>query len=712
MAAKPKPNTTTCSRLQGTDGIRRETHSANDKKFTGLSPQEIFLQHEFITEEFFELYAHAYTLNLMRSVNTPGSSQIVVGWDPRDVSGKYTNAVIRGIQKAGAQVLVCEVVPTPVVPLVLLHQNAQGGFMVTASHNPKDQNGIKIFNAFQGLKNLPENDIELTRKVLALDYSAIKKLPLKGKRISFHKQALKIFADFSLHPKNSWIESPQDSDPLKKLILVVDPANGALGGIAAQTLLQAGIGKVIEVNAKTNGDVNLFSGVADLEGHSMITRLMIDKNTGAFRRHKAVLKLFDLGKKHASEIQSGSKRVAGAIFDADGDRFYQLEYDPYQDMLLVLSGDETACIQAQFLMQRRPDRYRKTLYINTVESDLNASDFASQLGLTTKLTAVGDKWILLRTATMIAEARIQWLKKQGGKALPAKLAKEWKLLKNGGVLDVVRFEKFESALNRLGKSAKSKVTKPFDLDLLPFAVGSEETGHNITQGFLQCLDGKVVPVFSGNGLKSALNTLVASAIFCSGKSVKNRLTRLHHPFKPGFKTTLYAYYVHRQLFFKDSAIWKKVRQLVMAEAKASGYKGSIQKFSEDPDMLYISMRKESSPPAGIFIRNSGTENKISVNLRGDRKDRQTLNKIGEKAIRLLMEELKDHSHRYTQMERELLRQIRGKAVLPQKLRLDKVSGPRLITEVGKQGLIKLGSKGYTLSPRGKWYIGGQRPQEI
>jgi phosphomannomutase len=575
--------------------------------------------------------------------------------------------------------------------------------MITASHNPRDQNGIKIFKAFRGLKLLPENDVELTREVLALDYSSIKNLPLKGKRISFREQAIKIFTDFSLDPKNSWIKSPGDRDPLKNIILVVDPANGALGGIATKILRQAGLGKVIEINARTNGDVNLFSGVGDLEGHSMITLPMIDKKTGAFRRHKAVLKLFDLGKKYASEIRSGSKRIAGAIFDADGDRFYQLEYDPFQNALLVLSGDETASIQARFLIQRQPERYRNALYINTVESDLNASESARQLGLSPRLTAVGDKWILLRTATMIAEARIKWLKKNGRKVLPVKLANEWKLLKKGGVLNVDRFEKFESALSRLRKSTKDAVADQFDLDSLPFAVGSEETGHNITQGILQCADGQEVPVFSGNGLKSALNTLVASAIFCSGKSVKNRLKRLHHPFKPGFKATLYAYYVHRPLFFKDSAVWKKIRRLVLSEAKAKGYKGSILKFSEDPDMLYISLQKNSAV-AGIFIRNSGTENKISVNLRGDRKDRLSLNVIGEKAIRLLMEELKDDSNRYTQMERELLLQISGKAVLPQNLHLDKNSGDRLITEIGKQGLIKLGSKGYSLTARGKWYF--------
>ena len=52
--------------------------------------------------------------------------------------------------------------------------------MVTASHNPKDQNGIKTFCAFRGMKLLPDNDVELSRAILDADPVQIQRAPLAG----------------------------------------------------------------------------------------------------------------------------------------------------------------------------------------------------------------------------------------------------------------------------------------------------------------------------------------------------------------------------------------------------------------------------------------------------------------------------------------------------------------------------------------------------
>ncbi|MCH6546086.1 MAG: hypothetical protein IH796_08835, partial [Deltaproteobacteria bacterium] len=68
---------------------------------------------------------------------------------------------------------------------------------------------------------------------------------------------------------------------------------------------------------------------------------------------------------------------------------------------------ETAFLQAMYLMRRDPKLYKNALYVNTVESDLNAAVAAKQLGLKPKLAAVGDKWILLQTALMRVEMRLK-----------------------------------------------------------------------------------------------------------------------------------------------------------------------------------------------------------------------------------------------------------------------------------------------------------------
>jgi len=693
-------------RLQGTDGIRREVRPASSKEFIGLTPLQVFIERGFITEEFMELYAFAYVGYLLKTGKMRLKDAIVVGWDPRDVQGKFTGAVVKGIQKAGATALTLGIVPTPLVPIVMLYKNAKAGFMITASHNPKDQNGIKTFCAYRGMKLLPENDIELTLAIRSLNYAKIKNAPLKGTQKNCRNEALDLFRKFTLHPENAWSDADSKSlNAYKKIVLVVDPARGSLSGMAAAAFKDVGFGRVIEVNGKLDGNVNLLSGVGDLEGHAVITARMIDKLSGHFRRHKAVLKLFELGRKLKTKILAGEQRVAGAVFDGDGDRFYRLEYDPFKDALLVLSGDETAFLQAMYLIKRDPKRYKKALYINTVESDLNTAVAAKQLGLKPKLAAVGDKWILLQTAFMIVEARLKALKKISKHELPASLKRLLKAIKKNGALNVEAFENLESAIDDLQKKYPS--AKHLDTAcLLPFAVGSEETGHNITSGRLDLKSGGSVPVFFGNGLKSALNTFAATEFLFQKKSVRAYYSALHKPYKPGFKATLYAYYIRKELFHKDSAVWKKVKQSLLKGAQAIGFKGRLVNFPEDLDMLYIALTPAGgkTPTAGIFVRNSGTENKISVNLRGDNKASRELKTIGENVIRLLLGALKDTEDHYYKLELDVLSQVASGALPEKRLILEKNSRTRLLAEMGKQKLIELTSAGYRLTARGKWYI--------
>ena len=152
-------------RLQGTDGVRRPVALSTDPRVHGLTPQQAFLEKGLITEQFLELYTYAFVSG------REGQDEIVIGWDPRDPAGDFTGTAVKGIRKAGATAVVVGICPTPGVALYHVWRGTDGAIMVTASHNFRDQNGVKIFEGDTPLKLFPDDDRMLTDRVLALDYA-------------------------------------------------------------------------------------------------------------------------------------------------------------------------------------------------------------------------------------------------------------------------------------------------------------------------------------------------------------------------------------------------------------------------------------------------------------------------------------------------------------------------------------------------------------
>ncbi len=588
-------------RLQGTDGIRRPVLLSTDERVAGLTPLEAFLQCGVITEQFMELYTYAFVTSL------DGASEIVIGWDPRDPTGAFTGAAVRGIRKAGAAAVVVGICPTPGVALYQVWRGAPAAFMVTASHNFRDQNGIKIFRGPSALKLFPDDDRELTARILDIDYARdVEGLPLTGGESDAHDEALDVMRRFHLDPRNSWLPA---GETLGDFPLIVDAANGAMSGVAADVLRQLHGGEVIEVNADTaSGQVNRDSGVADLEGHEAIER-----GEARFANHAAVVEVF-------------ARKGKAAVFDADGDRFYRLDYDAETDRVLVLSGDETAIHQATFRAPPAPG----TLYVNTVESDLNAARHAATLGYEARLTAVGDKWVLKQAA------------------------------------------EFPDT----------------------YGIGSEETGHNISRGYVETRVGETCEVFSGNGLKSALNTFAATR----GLSAHDA----HHPFEPGFKRTFYVYYTDKSALADGSDVFEGVAGAI---AKACTL-GPVRRVvhAEEPEMLYLAVDDEDgSQRAGIFVRNSGTEEKTGVNVRGTLADADALIAMGEAAMLFLSAHMKDHDHAMARAERAILEALCDGALAADALPIPgDVLRERLLLELEhKEKVIRAVAGGYERTERGQ-----------
>lgn len=622
-------------RLQGTDGIRRQVRPAKEFR---ADPLTVYLEHDFLTEEFFELYCYAHVSDLIERGKMQPGDEVLIGWDSRDTENLYTSRAVEGIAKAGGLPAVLGAMPTPGVAIALVKRSAASAFMITASHNPRDQNGIKIFLAPNGMKMLPEDDRRLTAKVCDTDYGTVKEAKQKYAQFSLEEEGRRMFADFHLDPQNSLITGGRKL--FSKIVLVVDPAHGAMASCAAGIFRELGFGEVIEVAGEQNGRVNENSGVAFLEGVKKINRERLESEPG-FARHELVKRMFDEGRKRAEELRQGKIRLIGVAFDADGDRFFLLVYDPSDGAISILSGDETAAIQAEYLVKTWPDRYIGSMFVHTVESDINMARHGATLGFVPVVTAVGDKWILQKAL--------------GGKG--------------------------------------------------DFGLGCEETGHSIHGGMVKGFGGDEKAVYAGNGLKGAINTLTAVECLGSGKPMERFYEWIIEPFEPGFKSGGYAYYVDKSLFNRGTKVWRALEEKVCEAFKPSEVKGiSIreEEIEGEPEMLYFRFEREGEGLIGtLFIRNSGTEDKIGVNARGPVDMKETLDEIVNGAVGFLMKEMKDSSKPMASAEAKVLKQIHNSEPVKPEFYKD-VDFERLLFEMEiKQKLIKRKDGGFALTVLGR-----------
>jgi len=278
------------------------------------------------------------------------------------------------------------------------------------------------------------------------------------------------------------------------------------------------------------------------------------------------------------------------------------------------------------------------------------------------------------------------------------------LVKNKDYLNVLKVEELESELNQFLKIKKGEGRVANSDKNYLFSIGSEETGHCITEGYLTLKNEIQVPVFFGNGVKSAINTFVATQFLLGSKPTRVYFANLTRPFPPGYKQTFYVYYVNKKLFHKNSQLWNQVKTSIYQEARNKGFSPRFTSFSAEPDMLYIALSLKKSENAAVFVRNSGTENKIGVNLRGPMKSAAKLKSIGEECIKILLSSMKDFENHLCKLEEDLLNQLIHGSVLNTKLKLKKPAGERVLLEMAKQGLIRLVKDGHTLTTLGKWYL--------
>ena len=166
------------------------------------------------------------------------AKRVVVGRDMRLTSLEFSDAVISGLIDAGIEVLDIGLCGTEMVYFATRHLNADGGIMVTASHNPADYNGLKLVRE----EARPISADTGLADIRALAEGDERKMRDDGKRTH-----VDVLADYTEH-----MLSYVDGSSLKPLKLVVNPGNGC-AGIASDALEPHLPFKLIKVHNEPDG---------------------------------------------------------------------------------------------------------------------------------------------------------------------------------------------------------------------------------------------------------------------------------------------------------------------------------------------------------------------------------------------------------------------------------------------------------------------------
>ena len=307
-------------RLFGTDGIR------------GIANFEL-------TPEFTVGLGRA----VVRTIREGGVQRprIVVGRDPRASGEMLEAALVAGVTSAGGDVEAVGVVPTPAVAWLTVDLEANAGAVISASHNPVEDNGIKFFGR-SGYK-LTDDEEERVEELLQRSYED-RPVGTDIGRLHERRDLVRGYVDH--------VVRTVDVD-LSALKVVVDCANGAASAVAPAVLRRLGC-EVITIAAEPDG-MNINKGCGSTYP---------DVVAAAVREHGA-----DIGLAHDGDAD----RLIAA--DAQGE---------------VVDGDAILAILAAQLQKQRG----LSTVVTTVMTNLGFKIAMRALGIDVVETKVGDRYVL------------------------------------------------------------------------------------------------------------------------------------------------------------------------------------------------------------------------------------------------------------------------------------------------------------------------------
>lgn len=310
-------------RLFGTDGVRGEANRE-------LTP--------VLAYQLGRFGAHVLTEGTHKA-------RILIGMDTRLSGDMLENALVAGILSAGCDAICLGVTTTPAVAYLTRYYKADAGVMISASHNPAKDNGIKFFNS-QGLKlsDAVENQIE----EFILENKDLPIIPggTQVGRCEKHNEGNRIYSEY--------LKTTIKGD-LCGLKIAMDCANGAAFEIAPSLFRELGAEVTVTNNHPDGLNINN-----------------------------------DCGSTHPEKVARLTKEVGahiGLAFDGDADRLIAADENGR-----VIDGDRMMLICG--MEMKRNGRLKNDTIVTTVMSNIGLAMAAKENDIKTFPTKVGDRYVL------------------------------------------------------------------------------------------------------------------------------------------------------------------------------------------------------------------------------------------------------------------------------------------------------------------------------
>lgn len=270
--------------------------------------------------------------------------KVVIGRDTRISCDMIEQALTAGLTSTGVNVMTVGTIPTPAISYLTKTIETDSGIMISASHNPYQDNGIKIFGP-DGFKLTDEEELEIESLI---DNSE------QIKNASFEKIG-KVYSGNELTQKYVQHIKQSISGDLSNIKIALDCANGATTGVAPFIFgdLEADIETI---GCQPNG-------------------ININDNVGSTKIETI------------SEFVKENNVDVGFAFDGDGDRVLAVDAKGH-----VVDGDKIMFILAKHLKEQ--GELKDNMVVSTVMSNIGFYKAIEENGLQSVKTAVGDRYVV------------------------------------------------------------------------------------------------------------------------------------------------------------------------------------------------------------------------------------------------------------------------------------------------------------------------------